>query len=304
MFEKISKNYRSGWLRGEFKAVENVTLDIRQGEIFGVIGPNGAGKSTLIKMLMGFIRPTSGKITVLGCSPDDPGIRQRIGYLPENPYYYDHLTAEELLRFSARTSGMGRKDMDERIDYLLQEMSLSHARKRKLRGYSKGMTQRAGICFALVHDPQFVILDEPMSGLDPIGRRDVVNLVLDLKKRGKTVLFCSHILNDVQKLCDRMAIMDRGKLKTVMTSEELKQRSQRVSFRCDRMTDSDADAMIRVGGKMREEDGVRHIECARTNIDAVIVELKKRDVVINDIASSDETLDTLFFETIRDKTLQ
>jgi ABC-2 type transport system ATP-binding protein len=201
--------------------VTDLSLTIEPGEIFGIIGPNGAGKSTLLKMLMGFIRPSSGGITVLGKSPTNPNIKQHIGYLPENPYYYDHLSAEELMRFSARVSGMHRKDIEPRIERLLQTMSLEHARSRKLRNYSKGMTQRAGICFALVHDPKLIILDEPMSGLDPIGRKDVVDLVLDLKNQDKTILFCSHILNDVERLCDRMAIMDQGRLLRIMKKADL-----------------------------------------------------------------------------------
>jgi ABC-2 type transport system ATP-binding protein len=202
-------------------AVRDLTLTIKSGEIFGIIGPNGAGKSTLLKMLMGFIQPSSGEITVLGQLPTNPEIKHHIGYLPENPYYYDHLSAEELMRFSARTSGMRREKMERRIDQLLKSLSLDDARNRKLRGYSKGMTQRAGICFALVHDPELIILDEPMSGLDPIGRKDVVDLVLELKAQGKTVLFCSHILNDVERLCDRMAIMSQGRLLRVMEKTDL-----------------------------------------------------------------------------------
>jgi ABC-2 type transport system ATP-binding protein len=221
IFNRVSKQYKTGFSRKTVDAVSELSLGIESGEILGVVGPNGAGKSTLLKMLMGFIRPTSGDISVLGKSPTDQKAKQDIGYLPENPYYYDHLSAKELMDFSAKVSGMHRKKANSRIDHLLQVMSLDHARNRKLRGYSKGMTQRAGICFAIVHDPRLIILDEPMSGLDPIGRKDVVDLVLDLKRQGKTILFCSHILNDVERLCDRMAIMNNGRLLRVMNKTEL-----------------------------------------------------------------------------------
>lgn len=221
VFNLVGKRYKVSFSRKTIDAVTDFSLNIEQGQILGIVGPNGAGKSTLLKMLMGFIKPTSGTINVLGMSPSNPGIKQDIGYLPENPYYYDHLSAEELMRFSAGVSGMNRGAADASIDRLLKAMSLEHARSRRLRSYSKGMTQRAGICFALVHDPKLVILDEPMSGLDPIGRRDVVDLVLDLKAQGKTILFCSHILNDVERLCDRMAIMNRGRLLKVMNKNDL-----------------------------------------------------------------------------------
>lgn len=220
-FADVHKIYSRSFSRKKVCAVSDMNLAVNKGEIFGIVGPNGAGKSTLIKMLMGFIRPSRGSIELLGRSPLDPENKKKIGYLPENPYYYDHLTAEELMRFSARTSGMVRKEMNRRIDHLLEVLSIDHARKRKLRSYSKGMTQRAGICFALIHDPELIIFDEPMSGLDPIGRKDVVDLVLDLKAHGKTILFCSHILNDVERLCDRMAIMNQGRLLKIMKKSDL-----------------------------------------------------------------------------------
>lgn len=220
-FNNIHKSFTSSFLRKKVRAVIDLNLVIERGEVIGIVGPNGAGKSTLLKMLMGFLRPDRGGITLLGTSPVNPEVRFKTGYLPENPYYYDHLSAEELMRFSARTSGMERQETETNIDRLLMLMGLEQARRRRLRTYSKGMTQRAGICFALVHDPQVLILDEPMSGLDPIGRKQVVDLVLDLKKEGKTILFCSHILNDVERLCDRTAIMADGRLRRIMTRQDL-----------------------------------------------------------------------------------
>lgn len=199
----------------------DVDLEVTAGEIFGIIGPNGAGKSTVIKMLMGFIQPSSGTIQINGLSPQNRTVRTQMGYLPENPYYYDHLTVLELMTFSAVTSGMDKKETVTRSQELLAVMGLESAKDRKLRSYSKGMTQRAGFCFALVHDPDIIILDEPMSGLDPLGRKLIVDLILELKMRGKTILFCSHILNDVERLCDCMAIMHQGRLVKTLTQEDI-----------------------------------------------------------------------------------
>ncbi|NOX33897.1 MAG: ABC transporter ATP-binding protein [Deltaproteobacteria bacterium] len=221
IFNKVNKTFISSFTRKKVRAVADLNLSVKTGEILGIVGPNGAGKSTLLKMLMGFIRHDSGTIFIGEKSPSDPEARLQIGYLPENPYYYDHLSAEDLMVFSATTSGMAKQDIKHRIDTLLKTMNLEHARKRRLRTYSKGMMQRAGICFALVHDPDLIIFDEPMSGLDPLGRKLVVDMVLDLKNKGKTILFCSHILNDVERLCDRMAIMDKGYLKKILSRKEL-----------------------------------------------------------------------------------
>ncbi len=219
--ENISKTFVSEFKRQKKKAVDDISLSINKAEIFGIIGVNGAGKSTTIKMILGFIRPDKGQIVVAGKTPDDPDSRLKIGYLPENPYFYDNLTARELLTFSTRTAGLGKKKSSKRIDLLLEKVGLTDVAHHKLRTYSKGMTQRAGICFSLVHDPDIIILDEPMSGLDPYGRRLVIDLIRQLKDKGKTVLFCSHILNDVERICDRVGIMHDGKLKKVLTRDQI-----------------------------------------------------------------------------------
>lgn len=224
--ENISKTFISSFVRKKIEAVKDFSLSIRQGEIFGIIGPNGAGKSTVLKMLMDFIRPDKGKILLLGKHPSNPSSRLRVGYLPENPYFYDHLSAQELMKFSMSTAGMPSKEIAPRIKFLLNLLGLEHAKKRKLRSYSKGMIQRAGLCFALAHDPDVVILDEPMSGLDPLGRKMVVDLIFSLKKSGKTALFCSHILSDVERICDSIAIMSDGKLKRILSKADIKKENQ------------------------------------------------------------------------------
>nr|WP_321400274.1 ABC transporter ATP-binding protein [uncultured Desulfobacter sp.] len=230
LLKKITKSYSSGFLRKKKTAVENVSLDIQAGEIFGIIGANGAGKSTIIKMILGFIRPDTGSLTIENKQPSDPQSRRNMGYLPENPYFYHNLTVIELLRFSATASGLSKSLAQERINLLLENVDLYEVRKRRLKTYSKGMLQRAGICSALVHDPKVVVLDEPMSGLDPLGRKMVLDLIIDLQKEGKTILFCSHILNDVERICDRVAIMDKGRLKNIYSKSALSKNTMEELF--------------------------------------------------------------------------
>ncbi|WP_321370690.1 ABC transporter ATP-binding protein [uncultured Desulfuromusa sp.] len=208
--KSIFKTYRPGLFKKKVQAVNDLSLTINQGDVFGLIGPNGAGKSTTIRMLMGLIRPDEGTILFSGQLLEGSFIRSKIGYLPENPYLYDHLTLLELLHFCGKTSGLSSEQVKLRGQELMAKLNLLEAQKRPLRTFSKGMLQRAGICFALLHDPSIVVLDEPMSGLDPIGRKMVFDLVMELKGQGKTIFFCSHILNDVERLCDRIGLIHQG----------------------------------------------------------------------------------------------
>ena len=211
----VSKEFNEGFSGKRIKALDNMNLDILRGEVFGFLGPNGAGKSTTIKIFLNLIFPDSGSVSILDKPVADKDIRRVVGYLPENPYFYDYLTAEELLWFGGRTSGMSWQNIKERSDILLGKVNLVHARKRQLRTYSKGMVQRAGLALALIHNPEIVILDEPMSGLDPIGRKIVGDLILELKSQGKTVFFSSHILTDIERFCDRIGLIIEGKLRLV-----------------------------------------------------------------------------------------
>jgi len=224
--DSVKKTFKFDLGRPAIKAVQGITLRVDKGQILGIIGPNGAGKSTLLKMILGFTTPDSGSIEINGLSPFNPESRNAVGYLPENPYYYDHLTTDELLVFCGRTAGMDREVFKARTGELLRITGLTEARGSKLSTYSKGMTQRAGLCFALIHDPDIVILDEPMSGLDPIGRKMVFDLIIDLKARGKTVLFCSHILTDVEKLCDTITIMAKGTVRRQLTKTDMIQENR------------------------------------------------------------------------------
>jgi ABC-2 type transport system ATP-binding protein len=218
----LTKDYRTGFLRKRTKrSLDNLTLDVEEGEIFGFLGPNGAGKTTTLKLLMGLIFPTSGTARVRGRSIDDIAMHRDIGYLPEHPYFYDYLTARELLDYYARFTPMSAGERSERVEKYLKKVGLESAAKVQLRKFSKGMLQRAGIAQAILHEPKVVFLDEPMSGLDPVGRREVRDIILELKQKGTTVFFSTHILSDAEMLCDRVAVLVGGKLQGVGAPAEI-----------------------------------------------------------------------------------
>lgn len=220
--ENLTKDYPFGFLHLKKKrSLEGLTMCVNQGEIFGFLGPNGAGKSTTIKLLIGLIFPTAGTARILGRPISDVTMHQHIGYLPEQPYFYDYLTAAELLDYFARFHELKDADRRERVARTLKKVGLETARKIQLRKYSKGMLQRVGLAQAILHDPQVVILDEPMSGLDPVGRREVRDIILELKRDGRTVLFSTHILSDAEMLCDRVGMIVGGKLRGVGAPDEI-----------------------------------------------------------------------------------
>jgi ABC-2 type transport system ATP-binding protein len=220
--ENLSKEYPFGFLNlKKKKSLESLSMQVQTGEVFGFLGPNGAGKSTTIKLLMRLIFPTSGTARILEKSIEDVSMHRDIGYLPEQPYFYDYLTAAELLDYFARFHGLKAGDRQERVQRMLKKVGLETAKKIQLRKYSKGMLQRAGLAQAILHDPQVVVLDEPMSGLDPLGRREVRDIILELKKEGRTVLFSTHILSDAEMLCDRVGVIVGGKLRGVGTPGEM-----------------------------------------------------------------------------------
>src|SRR5580658_3772354 len=212
----LTKDYPSGfWRKRMRRSLDNLTLQVEEGEVVGFLGPNGAGKTTTMKLLMGLIFPTSGTARVLGRSIDDVAMHREIGYLPEQPYFYDYLTARELLDYYARFSNYSAAERRERVGKFLERVGLAAAADVQLRKFSKGMLQRVGIAQAILHDPQVVFLDEPMSGLDPVGRREVRDIILQLKQHGRTVFFSTHILSDAEMLCDRVSVLVDGKLQGV-----------------------------------------------------------------------------------------
>src|SRR3984893_9075542 len=209
----LTKDFPVGfWRKRPYRALDKLTLEVEQGEIFGFLGPNGAGKTTTLKLLMQLVFPSAGRAEILGRPLGDLSVKRRIGYLPENPYFYDYLTAEELLVYFAGLFGYSGPECRARASRLLDQVSIGAERRLQLRKFSKGMLQRVGIAQALVNDPDLVIFDEPMSGLDPLGRRDVRALMLALRDRGCTVFFSSHVLSDAEALCSRVAILAKGRL--------------------------------------------------------------------------------------------
>ena len=209
----LVKSFKGHLGLGRKVAVSALDLSVGRGEIFGLLGPNGAGKTTTLKMMIGLLKPDAGSIRLFGRLPSDVLARARIGFLPENPYFYDYLTAEEFLDFYGRLHGFGRTERSRRVEATLARVGLANQRSQALRKFSKGMVQRLGLAQAILHDPDLVILDEPMSGLDPIGRREVRDLILSLRDAGKTVFFSSHILQDAELICDRVGILVEGRLR-------------------------------------------------------------------------------------------
>jgi ABC-2 type transport system ATP-binding protein len=212
----LEKTYKVGfWRKRPKRALQPLHLTVEEGEVFGYLGPNGAGKTTTLKLLMGLVFPTAGSARILGREWTDPEVKAQIGFLPEQPYFYDYLTAHELLNYYGQLSGVPGKDRKRRIEEVLSRVGLTDIQGVQLRKFSKGMLQRAGIAQAILHDPKLVFLDEPMSGLDPMGRREVRDLMEQLKHEGKTVFFSTHILSDAEALCDRVAIINKGELRGV-----------------------------------------------------------------------------------------
>ena len=217
----IHKSYRSHLSIRKYWILRALSLSIREGEIFGFIGTNGAGKTTTIKVALGLLFPDQGVVRLFGEDASRVELRRRVGFLPENPYLYDYLTGEEFLDFHARLFGFKPAERRRRVQELLEQVGLKNRGDRQLRHYSKGMLQRIGLAQALINDPELVVLDEPMSGLDPIGRREVRDIILGLKARGRTVFFSTHILSDTEMICDRVGLLVKGSLKAVGTIEEL-----------------------------------------------------------------------------------
>lgn len=210
--ENLVKDYTTGFLRKRVRVLKGVSFSVNKGEIFGFVGPNGAGKTTTFKTILGFVSPTGGSVEIMGKPLGDVDVKKHIGYLPENPYFYDYLTGEELLHYMGELHGLNGSGLSKRVDELLEKVNMSHAKRVQLRKYSKGMLQRVGVAQALINDPEFLILDEPMSGLDPIGQREIRELILEQKKKGKTILLSSHILSDVEALCDRVGVIIGGRV--------------------------------------------------------------------------------------------
>lgn len=296
--EGLSKTFKTA--KGKkVEALRNLNLEVSVGEVFGFLGPNGAGKSTTIKLLMGLIFPTNGSFTIKGIDGKDIRYRRFIGYLPENPSFYDYLTAEELLEFVGRNFGMEQNSIILESERLLKLLDLYDARNRAIRSYSKGMVQRLGIAQALIHNPDILILDEPMSGLDPLGRILVKDLIIDLKKKGKTIFMSTHILNDLEVLCDRVGIIVKGELKAVVDISDLMTKGiGGYTLIFGRLAEKTRDGLKSLGA--REVEGLR-FEINRDKLSEVMTLLKQGDSELSLIEPVRKGLEELFREMVYER---
>jgi len=277
----LSKTY-TGKKRTRVEALKNLSLEVAQGEIFGFLGPNGAGKSTTIKTLLGLIRPSSGSARLMGEDIGSSAARKKVGYLPENPAFYDYLNAEEYLLFVGRSFGMPEELLRQRLEAVLNRLGLWDARKRAMRSYSKGMVQRVGIAQVLIHDPEVYILDEPMSGLDPVGRALVKEIILELKQRGKCVFFSTHIVSDVESVCDRVGIITKGELQSVERVEVVLERG-----------------VLGYQLTVKDREGSRELYVPREELTSTVGELAAGGVEITLLEPRRKSLEDFFLEIVK-----
>jgi len=302
-FRHVSKTFDPGVFKKKVQAVKDLSLDVAQGEVFGLIGPNGAGKSTTIRLLLGLIRSDRGEILFRDKPLREAKIQSQIGYLPENPYLYEHLTLRELLEFCGKVSGLTAEYRRRRIDDLLAQVGMSGAQNRPVRTFSKGMLQRGGICFALLHDPSVVILDEPMSGLDPRGRKLVFDIVMDLKRQGKTVFFCSHILSDVERLCDRIGILVSGRLARELRREEFQKNVERpLHLVLPSLSGEQKRVLGGFGGELRPEPNGQLLSIEPDRLEDVARTLREWGVEVRASRSECVSLEEIFLQVVEEHT--
>ena len=297
----LSKTYTAGfWKTKRVVALENLTLQVHENEVFGYLGPNGAGKSTTLKLLMSLIFPTSGTAEILGKPVSEVSTRQVIGYLPENPFFYEYLTAEEFLSFYAGLLGFSAAETKERVSYYLKLTDTFHSRKLQLRKFSKGMIQRIGIAQALINDPKVIFLDEPMSGLDPLGRREVRDLILKLKSEKKTILFSTHILNDVETLCDRVAVLSRGQLiGSGKLSDLISKEVKHIEILVSGMSYELARSLFDPSASISESGSILRLEVSpETNLSDIVSPIEQAHGKVISINPVRQTMEDYFFTLV------
>lgn len=268
----LTKVFKDFWMRTKARAVDNVDFEIHGNEIFGLLGPNGSGKSTIIKMILGLLHKTSGRLSVFGKPPADVAVKKYIGFLPEESYLYRFLTARETLDYYGKLFGIDHRTRRRRTDELLDMVGLSQTAHRPIGEFSKGMTRRIGIAQALVNDPEFLILDEPTSGLDPIGTRQVKDLLLELRRRGKTILLSSHLLADVEDVCDRMVMLYGGRIRAAGTSDELLRDTDHTVIHTERLS---GDTISKIEKLIETEEGkaIERVEAPRQRLESLFLDL-------------------------------
>lgn len=300
----FQKNYTVGfWRKKQKTGLKSLYLNIERNEIFGFLGPNGAGKTTTLKLLMGLIFPTEGTARILGSDWRDPAVKSMVGFLPEQPYFYDHLTAHELLEYYAELSGVPAGERKRRVAAMLEKVKLADTGKLQLRKFSKGMLQRVGIAQAILHDPQVVILDEPMSGLDPIGRREIRDLIQSLKDEGKTIFFSTHILADAESLCDRVAVIHKGELRGTGVVSELVTRAEN-AYRTEVLWNSAPEAITALealGAECKMHGSSAHATLPVAQLDRALEIIRNSHGQIISVTPVRSTLEDYFVQQIGEK---
>jgi ABC-2 type transport system ATP-binding protein len=295
----LTKRYSGLWSKQAVDAVKNLNLEVYRGEIFGFLGPNGAGKTTTIKVLLGIIYPTEGEAYVLGQPAGDPKNHYRISYLPETPYFYDYMTGREILTFYAKLFGIAEPERSKRVNELLDRVGLSRAADQTLRTYSKGMLQRIGLAQCLLNDPELLILDEPTAGLDPIAHIDIRDMILELRNQGKTLFISSHQLSDVERVCDRVAILKKGVMVQLGRIEELLAGGH-VEVIADKVPENAVEPIRQLGGKVSLHDGRLIVEQPDNgSVDRVIDIVRAAGGHIVSVKPYRRSLEDLFVETIQ-----
>jgi ABC-2 type transport system ATP-binding protein len=295
----LEKSYQVGFWRKRAKvALRPLRLTIEEGEVFGFLGPNGAGKTTTLKLLMGLVFPTAGTARILGRDLDDPQVKSQIGFLPEQPYFYDHLTARELLNYYGQLSGVPAKGQGARVEQMLDRVGLSDSAGVQLRKFSKGMLQRVGLAQAILHDPKLVFLDEPMSGLDPMGRREVRDMIQQLRHEGKTVFFSTHILSDAEALCDRVGVIHQGELRGVGAIVDLTSQTQgriEIIFYAARVP----AALTQLGAEARVSGNIVNAVLPEKQQDAALEILRRERLKLISLTPVRRSLEEYYIQNMR-----
>lgn len=298
--EKLTKDYRQGFKRARVRALDHLSLEVHEGEIFGFLGPNGAGKTTTIKLLLDLIRPTDGKAWVFGEPMGSPELKRRIGYMPENPYFYRFLTAWEFLDFYGKIAGLHAGQRKERAQELLNLVGLSEARNKRIGEFSKGMVQRVGLAQAMLNDPKMILMDEPLSGLDPIGRREMRTLIERFREQGKTIFFCSHVLSDVETLCDRVAILHRGKLiKVGKISEIVEAQTQEMEVALAGWKDEDVKALEKIADTVHTRGDLMFLRCqTEKQVRDILDHTSEKQLTVHSVTPVRQSLEDYFVKEI------